>query len=1350
MVTADELAFWRTKQIPVFRLPMSWDQIQPTVSGDLSSAYLNLLDGIVTSLAGSGGLLMPDIHGFGGGPGGIVGSAAVPISAFADLWSKICTWIQGKPSRIQVIDSIDFMNEWHGMSLTAPGQDIAGQDYTLAFQALSAASIASRTANFAGTHVFEGNHYSSPGLWPQLNSNWDQIPDPLNNKRYHAHMYPDRNSSGTHFSYDEEVAAAPGGDWPSFAIGTNPERGTNPLIGVQRLQPFVDWCTAKGVRGGVGEFGISNDYPNYQNARGTENFAAWNAVMRNTLDYCVANKVEVFLWSAGPEFASGYTGYQYNLLPVSEQDRRSPDYSINGVSSTQMRVIEDYTGFTGAQPRGYLLDKPRVISGIQPSGDIGSSAGFERPLSDATPGQPYGAPGSDGTAVYVPIRLRVNRKITSPIIITPRATYFDGSDAGGTFTPATRTAPVGENFVGDFTYSAAVQATLLMSATSGGALADVDPTVGYFAFSSILNAMADVSKPGDVGNVYALRRIVGSYIGPAIRLQRSSDGSQQDFYFNQRGDLPRQAIQNWAGGRSGISVIVVYDQSIHGNNATVLGSAPTLTLVNSEGYPVIRIVPGQKLTYNSAGVNQNNLSVLVRARGNNGNCILSADNYANNFRLTLTSFFTAPNGSPTTTVATGASTGVWEHLAGTWSNTYGTNNIKAYLNGSLNAQADTTNYQTPVGTFVVIGDARFGGQAFDGELTEIIEDFKEYSGSQVAAFAAEATTYYSTALPDALTAVNPTITGASAQNLVTGQSDSPFAGVTIADANASPSDTVTITLSGTTGTLSGAGLSGSGPWTLAADTPANVTTKLQALSFTTSASAGSTATLTMSVASSAGTSASNSATVLSIVAPYAPTISGTSAGLQAIGTHTAMPFGMVTVADLNTPAPSMTATITLTGGAGTLVSSGTAETTPVTISGSNPYTITAASAAAMTVALQTLLFQPSGGVGTVTHFALSITDSLGQTGSDSTTAVTVTAPFVETAYAAPTGTFTHVNFKGANLGDANYQYPAPDYAYLWPGTEEIDYLAAKGFGCIRLLMTQRRIQPAAYGPLDPQPRTQEMQPNNGKGINATTQMGQIKGIVDYCRSKNMYVIIDPHDYGHAPEDRVPGQGYRVRYMGSDPEGTKIVADWWARMAAKFQNYDNVIFGLMNEPQGQTAAQLQVACDAFIQTIRANGFNGLVLIPGVNSSSTYGWSANSGPPWVGYIGDPANNFAFEGHFYITTTGTDTNVCNVGTGHSALDDMTTWLQTNNFRGFVGEMGWGLDASCPPEAASFVGWMTSHQSSDVHSNTSGGWIGWTYWIGGTYNFHHTIPPTNIVPDGSLGSYVDKPQMSILTANL
>ena len=125
-----------------------------------------------------------------------------------------------------------------------------------------------------------------------------------------------------------------------------------------------------------------------------------------------------------------------------------------------------------------------------------------------------------------------------------------------------------------------------------------------------------------------------------------------------------------------------------------------------------------------------------------------------------------------------------------------------------------------------------------------------------------------------MSAAPPTIAGAVAGQSVSAPSyTTPFAGVTITDTNSgTPTDSVTLTISGDSGaTLTGTGLSGSNPYTLASDTPANITTKLRALHYRSTRRRGQLERSQSQSASSAGTTASNSTTTVQVMAYVAET-----------------------------------------------------------------------------------------------------------------------------------------------------------------------------------------------------------------------------------------------------------------------------------------------------------------------------------------------------------------------------------------------------------------------------------------------------------------------------------------------
>ena len=112
----------------------------------------------------------------------------------------------------------------------------------------------------------------------------------------------------------------------------------------------------------------------------------------------------------------------------------------------------------------------------------------------------------------------------------------------------------------------------------------------------------------------------------------------------------------------------------------------------------------------------------------------------------------------------------------------------------------------------------------------------------------------------------PTITGTIAGQGTTSEAPvHPFSGVTIGDLNVGATDTLTITLNGAGGTLSGAGLSGSGNTYILSGTASAITSALDALVFTPAAgqpNTSGTTTFTLSDVSTDYTSYASTPTVL--------------------------------------------------------------------------------------------------------------------------------------------------------------------------------------------------------------------------------------------------------------------------------------------------------------------------------------------------------------------------------------------------------------------------------------------------------------------------------------------------------
>jgi hypothetical protein len=85
------------------------------------------------------------------------------------------------------------------------------------------------------------------------------------------------------------------------------------------------------------------------------------------------------------------------------------------------------------------------------------------------------------------------------------------------------------------------------------------------AANSTGNLLLDL-YPGAIA-AYSLRKLRTAYTGPAVRVQRSSDGAQQDIGFNVLNNFDSVTLATFCGAGSG-SVVTWYDQSGNANNAT--------------------------------------------------------------------------------------------------------------------------------------------------------------------------------------------------------------------------------------------------------------------------------------------------------------------------------------------------------------------------------------------------------------------------------------------------------------------------------------------------------------------------------------------------------------------------------------------------------------------------------------------------------------------------------------------------------------------------------------------------------------------------------------------------------------
>jgi endoglucanase len=213
----------------------------------------------------------------------VIGTAALPNSAFADLWRKLAA----RYAAVGGIYGYGLMNEPH---------DMGGADRWPA--AAQAAVNAIREVDTSHVIFVGGDVWSGAHSWNVNNPNLN-INDPANKVVYEAHSYWDADHSG------------------DYSLGYDGE-GITANTGVEDLSPFVGWCEQHNHDCFIGEFGVPRGDARYM------------TTLDNALAYMRDHGISGTYWSGGPWWGD------YNLT-IEPADLSNP------VDRPQMDVLERYS-----------------------------------------------------------------------------------------------------------------------------------------------------------------------------------------------------------------------------------------------------------------------------------------------------------------------------------------------------------------------------------------------------------------------------------------------------------------------------------------------------------------------------------------------------------------------------------------------------------------------------------------------------------------------------------------------------------------------------------------------------------------------------------------------------------------------------------------------------------------------------------------------------------------------------------------------------------------------------------------------------------------------------------------------
>lgn len=273
--------YFASKGMNVIRLPFRWERIQPSLNGALDSAELHRLADVVRRAEADGLFIILDVHNYAAYRGAVIGSADVPIPAFADLWRRVAGRFRSEP---QV--GFGLMNEPKG--LMTETWFAAANAAIAKIRAAGAKNLIFVPGNgFTGAHSWYSKSYGTPNAVVMQGVN-----DPQNNYVYEVHQYLDSNYSGTH---------------PDCKSTT---------VGVATLVAFNEWLRQHQKRGFLGEFGAGRD-------------AICRTALDNMLGFIDKNR-DVWL---------GWTYWAGGAWPPRYFTSVQP---VNGVDTPQMTVLMNH------------------------------------------------------------------------------------------------------------------------------------------------------------------------------------------------------------------------------------------------------------------------------------------------------------------------------------------------------------------------------------------------------------------------------------------------------------------------------------------------------------------------------------------------------------------------------------------------------------------------------------------------------------------------------------------------------------------------------------------------------------------------------------------------------------------------------------------------------------------------------------------------------------------------------------------------------------------------------------------------------------------------------------------------
>lgn len=306
--TATEVAYFARLGFTCIRVPFLWERLQPHLTSPLDRDEADRLSVLVREIEAQGLTAILDPHNYARrriaadnwSSEHLIGSAKLPIAAFADFWGRVA-------ERYRTSRRVAFglMNEPHDLTPT--------EWLTIANLGIEAI----RSSGAGQLVLVPGTSWTGAHSWIEKgNTIMNCVLDPAHNMAIEVHQYFDANSSGTS---------------PETVSGSS---------GTERIAAFQAWARANGIKAFLGEFGAA-DTP-----------AGLNALS----DICqeMSANSDVWIgwsaWAAGPYWE---TDYVLNLEPMPDGAprrqtellarfaRREPDVWVRAAATVDLDLARE-------------------------------------------------------------------------------------------------------------------------------------------------------------------------------------------------------------------------------------------------------------------------------------------------------------------------------------------------------------------------------------------------------------------------------------------------------------------------------------------------------------------------------------------------------------------------------------------------------------------------------------------------------------------------------------------------------------------------------------------------------------------------------------------------------------------------------------------------------------------------------------------------------------------------------------------------------------------------------------------------------------------------------------------------